>query len=329
MNSKRWIALGVFIFLFVIFLIVGKEDEVQQDVSLSFNDYLFSGQKWTSDVYREGSGEDLALLRLEGVIMDGLAGDFSSQNGYNHQVFMQQLQSAYERDDIKGIVLFVDSPGGGVYESDEVYRKIAELKKRYNKPLVISMGKIAASGAYYISSPADAIYADRNTLTGSIGVIMSTYNYEELAENLGIKQYVFKSGKNKDILNPMREASEEEKEIMQAIIDESYGYFVDVVADGRKLDRDKVIEIADGRIYTAKQARELGLIDEIGGIDEAIEKAAELAGINDPAVLEFKTIYPSKFEQLLNFRSPSLDILGVKEELESSHYPSLMYISNW
>ena len=128
----------------------------------------------------------------------------------------------------------IDSPGGGLYESDEAYHKIMKMKEKHNKPLIVSMGSMAASGGYYLAMPADKIFAQRTTITGSIGVIMSSYNYQELAKKIGIQEEVFKSGDNKDMLNPMRATTDEERAIMQSIIDESYGFFVDVVAQGRK-----------------------------------------------------------------------------------------------
>lgn len=322
MNKKRWLALGVFLFLFVSYFTVGAWKQEDKDLDLSLNDYLFASNSWEEATYKSGSGSNLALLKVEGIIVENTS-EFARQGGYNHRVFLDQLQTAFERDDIKGIVLFIDSPGGGVFESDEIYNKIVELKKMYDKPLLVSMGKITASGGYYISAPADKIYSNRNTLTGSIGVIMSSYNFSELANNLGIYEQVYKSGKHKDIMSPMRKTTPEENAIMQGIIDESFNFFVDVVASGRNLDREKVLEIADGRIYTGTQAQKIGLVDELGDLDDAIEGAATLAEIENPNVLIFNTIGPSKLEKLLNIRSSFPDIQGIKEKFQT---PSLMYI---
>jgi protease-4 len=144
------------------------------------------------------------------------------------------------------------------------------IKARYKKPVVVYMAQQAASGGYYISMAADKIYANRNTLTGSIGVVISAYNYSELAKKVGIEELVFKSGPAKDMMNPMRPATDEEKQIMQGLVDESYGFFVDAVVRGRNLQRDQVLQLADGRIYTGPQAQKLGLLDEIGNLDSAV-----------------------------------------------------------
>jgi protease-4 len=238
---------------------------------------------------------------------------------------LKQIESAFKRNDIKAVVLAIDSPGGGVFESDQVYQKILEMKKEYRKPLVVSMGSMAASGGYYIAAPADLIVANRNTLTGSIGVIMSSYNYRQLADKIGIKEEVFKSGENKDLLNPMREATPEERQIMQSIVDESYGYFIDVVAQGRHLDRQKVIDLADGRVYTARQAQQLGLVDKIGSLDDAVNEAARLINENDPQVLMFKNENPFGLEWLLSMVSMKADLLDLKNSMTNST-PSLMYM---
>ncbi|HHW61750.1 MAG TPA: signal peptide peptidase SppA [Syntrophomonadaceae bacterium] len=324
MNRKRWIALGVVIILFIVYI----RTDVSQ--SISGNDWrqsLFSTDLYTTETYQEGMGKTIAILSVEGIIQDQADPFLSSTSSYNHQVFLKQLEEAFINPEIKAIVLAVDSPGGGVFESDEIYQDIVSLKKKYQKPLIVSMGSMAASGGYYISAPADKIFAHRNTITGSIGVIMSTINYHELTDKLGIRDETFKSGDNKDLLNPMRDITEEERQIMQGIIDESYQYFVDVVAEGRDMKRQEVIKIADGRIYTARQAKELGLIDGIGTLDDAIKEAARMINEKDPHVILFKTDSLFSLERwLAEITRPSIDILGMERDLQKSTVPSLLYL---
>jgi protease-4 len=222
----------------------------------------------------------------------------------------------------------VNSPGGGVYESDEIYNRILELKAQYPKPLVVYMSQTAASGGYYVSMAADKIYANRNTLTGSIGVIIRTYNYEELADKIGVKDVTFKSGEQKDLLNPMRPLKDQEKAIAQSLVNESYGFFVDVVAKGRNMDRNQVLQLADGRVYSGTQAKNLGLVDELGNLDQAINGTAELANTTDPQVLLFENPGPDLLSWFTSLKSPAFDLLGLKQQVDQALSPQLMYIAN-
>jgi len=185
------------------------------------------------------------------------------------------------------VVLEVNSPGGGVTASDEMYRTILEFKKKTDMPVVVSMGDVAASGGYYISAAADDIVANETTLTGSLGVIISLNNFTDLADKYGYKQEVIKSGEFKDIGSSFRELKPEERKIFQSVIDESYDEFVSVIAKGRDLPEDRVREIADGRIYSGKQAKELDLVDEFGDLDRAAALAAENADVKGPTVVRY------------------------------------------
>ncbi len=201
-----------------------------------------------------------------------------------------QLKKAEEDDTIKAAVLRVNSPGGSVAASQE----IAALIKAFPKPLVISMGDMAASGGYYISAPAEGIVALPGTLTGSLGVITQVMDMEGLYEKLGIKMEFIKSGRHKDMLS--RELTSEERQLMQELSDEIYDQFITDVAAGRKLNKEKVLDLATGQLYTGSQALELGLVDRLGGIDEALEWAGEMAGVMDPEKYEFPS--PSFWEQI-------------------------------
>ena len=178
---------------------------------------------------------------------------------------------------VKAIVLRIESPGGEIAPSQEILWEIEEVKEA--KPVVVSMGGTAASGGYYISTKADKIVALPTTMTGSIGVISQVMNVEGLLEKLGIEVETFKGGKYKDMYSGFREMTPEEEEIMQGMIDEYYEQFIDVVAEGRGLSKDEVRDLATGQIYTGTEAKELGLVDALGGLDTATELAMELAGI--------------------------------------------------
>src|SRR5699024_9795520 len=226
----------------------------------------------SEEVESEGdSAKRIAHLTLNGQIMEGLGGGlFSGEEGYNHDLFLKELDSVKEDNTVKGVLLTVNTPGGGTYPSDEIYKKIQQLKQS-GKKVYVHMESMAASGGYYISAPADKIYAGPQTMTGSIGVIMSNIDYSELQENLGIEENVIKSGAHKDIMSGSREMTDEEKDIMQSMLDDSFDRFVNIVKDGRNMSEEKVRKLADGRLYSAQQAEKNGLIDDIAYEDETIK----------------------------------------------------------
>ncbi len=191
-------------------------------------------------------------------------------------------------DSIDAVVLRVDSPGGGVGPSQEIYTEVERLAAI--KPVVVSMGSVAASGGYYVAAPADKIVANPGTITGSIGVIMGFTNYEELLEKIGLKSSVVKSGKHKDIGSPVRPMTDDDRAILQTLIDDVHRQFVNAIAKGREMEFDAVLPLADGRIFTGKQAKELGLVDQLGNFRDAVSLAASLAKIDG----EPKLVYPPK-----------------------------------
>jgi protease-4 len=197
------------------------------------------------------------------------------------------LRQAGQDTSVVAVVLEVNSPGGGVTASDEMHQSILDFKKNTGKPVVVSMGDTAASGGYYISTAADRIVANETTLTGSLGVIIPLNNYAEAAEKYGIKQVVIKSGKYKDMGSAFREMKPDEREIYQSIVDEGYAEFVDVISEGRGILVDRVREIADGRVYSGVQAKDLGLVDSFGGLDEAAATAGRLARAKDTTVVRY------------------------------------------
>ncbi|MHB9155209.1 MAG: signal peptide peptidase SppA [Endomicrobiales bacterium] len=207
---------------------------------------------------------------------------------------VKKLHRLNELPNVKAVVLRINSPGGSVAATQEITREIALL--RQNKKLVVaSLGDVAASGGYYIASQADRIVSDPGTITGSIGVIMQLANVQELFKKLGVRMVTVRSGEHKDIGSPFRELTPAERQMLQSIIDNAYGQFVDAVAEGRKMDRAKVREIADGRIFTGAQAKDLGLVDEFGNSMDAITLATKLAGIKGTP----RIIYESESESFL------------------------------
>jgi len=211
-------------------------------------------------------GDKIAIVEVRGVI--------TQSSGV-----IEELQQYLADDGVKAIILRVDSPGGGVGPSQEIYREIMRIKSSSKRKVVTSMGSVAASGGYYIASASDLIVANPGTITGSIGVIMQFSNFEELLKKIGVKGVVLKSGEHKDIGSPFREMTPEEKRIMQEVLDNVHQQFIQAVAEGRKLDRSKVAQIADGRILTGEQAKNLGLVDQLGNLQDTIDITAKLAGI--------------------------------------------------
>ncbi len=196
---------------------------------------------------------------------------------------VSDLKSFERNTRVKAVVLRIDSPGGGVGPSQEIYAAVKALK---NKPVIVSMGSVAASGGYYIAAPAAHIFANPGTITGSIGVIMEFPDIAALLDKIGLNRRVIKSGAYKDIGSPVREMTAEEQVLLQGLIDDVYSQFVAAVASGRDLDRDVVEKLADGRIFSGSQAKTAGLVDELGGLQAAIEYAARRVGIEgDPEVI--------------------------------------------
>jgi len=216
-------------------------------------------------------GDKIAVVEIQGVITQSSAA-------------IEEIHQYLEDGGVKAIVLRIDSPGGGVGPSQEIHREV--LKAKQQKKVVVSMGSVAASGGYYIACASDLIVANPGTITGSIGVVMEFTNLEELLKKIGVKGVVIKSGEYKDIGSPFREMTVDERKIMQDVIDNVNQQFIQAVAEGRKLDRNKVAGIADGRIFTGEQAQRLGLIDRIGNLQDAIDITAQMVGIEGkPTIL--------------------------------------------
>ncbi|HEX5080686.1 MAG TPA: signal peptide peptidase SppA, partial [Blastocatellia bacterium] len=221
-------------------------------------------------------GDRIAVVPVEGVIDDEMA-----------KTVNRHLKQYGDDSRVKAIILRVDSPGGGVSASQEIYREVKRVKEDKKKKVIVSMASVAASGGYYIACPADRIFANPGTVTGSIGVIAEWLNYKDLAEWAKLKPVVFKSGEFKDTGSPTRELTEAEKKYFQAMIDELYNQFVGAVTEGRQgkgetgaeLTRERVTQLADGRVYTGETAKKNGLVDEIGNYEDVVKATAKLAQI--------------------------------------------------
>lgn len=248
------------------------------------------------------AGDKIAVIPLSGAITAGGSSPFYG-SAITPGLVKEQLNRAEKDVAVKAIVLRIESPGGVVAPCQEISVEIEKVKQ--TKPVVVSMGSMAASGGYYISAKADKIVALPGTSTGSIGVIAQIPNVKGLFDKLGIEMQTFKGGKYKDMYSGFRELTPEEKEIMQKLVDDYYEQFVEVVAEGRGLSKEQVRSLATGQLYTGAQAKELGLVDELGGLDTAIDLAAELAGVTTPRV-EYYTPPKSLLESLLGINLDSL-----------------------
>jgi protease-4 len=220
-------------------------------------------------------GEKIAIIEVRGIILDP-------------QPIVEKLVKLRKNEKVKAIVLRIDSPGGGVGPAQEIFAEVKKAQKE--KKVLVSMGSVAASGGYYIACAADKILANPGSITGSIGVIVESLNVEELLRKLGLRSMVVKSGKHKDLGSPLRPMSEEEKKLLQGVLDSVHEQFIRAVAEGRKLPVEKIRELADGRIFSGEQARELGLVDELGNLEDTLAMAATLAGIRG----EPEIMYPER-----------------------------------
>ena len=235
------------------------------------------------------SGGDVALIRVEGVITSGRGSIGFLGDGVAGAESIVKLLERFRKDDsVKSLVLRINSPGGSAAGSQEIYREIMRVRNT-GKKVTVSMGDVAASGGYYVASAADRIYADPATLTGSIGVIMQTTDIHELLGRFGIGMNTIKSGKHKDMGSSSRPMTPEERKILQGLINDVFDQFVSDISAGRKLPKEYVLRLADGRIYTGKQAAKLKLVDRTGTLEDALKAAARDAGIKGEfSVVEYE-----------------------------------------
>ncbi len=272
------------------------------------------------------TGPAIGLIEVNGPIVTEGGGAFAATASAVADEIINAIETTAADEEVEVILMHVNTPGGSVVASDRIHHALEQVEQ----PVVVLMGETAASGGYYISAGAEHIMANPNTFTGSIGVILQAPNVEELADRFGYKQVVFKSGDNKDLLNPYREVSEEEAAILQSVIDEAYENFLQVILDGRDFSEEELRELADGRIYTGEQALAVDLIDSVGYEEDAVAIAAELGGIDieageEPRVIQYRRA--TGFEDLFG-AFPGIRALNRFDQLaegEFSAAPTLEY----
>lgn len=257
---------GFIIFLIILVLLLGICIMQSEDIK----EISMSGTTSETTAY-------IGVLEVHGTMSDD-----ETDPAYNQQWLLKQIDDMAKDSANKGLMLSIDTPGGSVYTVDELYLKIREYQKVTRRPVYAYMESMAASGGYYIAAPTDMIYANRNCWTGSIGVTVGTiYDISEFLKGLGVTTVTITAGDNKAMGSPVEKLTDEQKAIYQGLVDESYDQFVDIVAEGRNMKRKQAEELADGRVYTAKQAKANGLIDEIGTREEALHAMMKENGLQD------------------------------------------------
>lgn len=241
---------GIFLFFLLVFIAAG---------------YLRGGSLFST------SSKQIGVLEITGMVS-------------NERVIIRQIDHFKDNNAVKAIVLRIDSPGGAVGPSQEIYHELKKLAQR--KPLIVSFGAVAASGGYYLAMAGERIFANPGTITGSIGVVMSFPDYQELLGKVGIRSEVIKSGQYKDLGSALRDMTDEERLLLRELINDVHSQFVEVVSDGRNIPVEKLIPYADGRIFTGRQAQEIGLLDELGSFNDAVAHAMMRAGlVGEPALV--------------------------------------------
>lgn len=268
----------------------------------------------------DGKGE-IALLNIEGMIVDsGQAGGFGGGGTTSAQTILSAIERI-RRDNAPVVLLNINSPGGTASASDAIYQALVDLKRDEKTRIVASMGDLAASGGYYIACAADTIIANPATLTGSIGVIIHAQNFQGLMGKVGVTETAIKSGPNKDIMSPYRPMRDDERKLLQGIVDETYNQFVTAVAEGRKMPPNRVRPLADGRIFTGSQALKVGLVDQLGNFLDAKAEARKQGKLSDSAETRdygeenWKDFFNSVFAGATN---PWAGALGTKQRLIAS-----------
>ncbi|MEW5946815.1 MAG: signal peptide peptidase SppA [bacterium] len=282
------IGCGILFFTLVLFIVL---------VALISQSFTGRMKRDASFAVGGGGGDKVGVLYVTGIIRTG--GEQYSlfdDTGSGSDSIVRALDRGARNRRIKSVLVRINSPGGSAAAAQEIYNQIKRVRTEHGKPVIISMGDVAASGGYYVASAADTIFADPATITGSIGVIMEYLNLEGTLDKIGMAPITFKSVRHKDIGSPFRPLSEEEKAILQDAIDGIHNQFVADVAAGRNLPLDEVKKIADGRFYTGEQALKLKLVDRTGGYQEALEYAARAGGLKVPPDVEYlQRVHPFSF----------------------------------
>jgi protease-4 len=288
-GSSKWFW-GIFISLLVVGMVF---------IGVCFLVFASALKRDGGEFVSYGSGDKIAVVEINDVII-------------NSEKTVEQIKRFRNDKSIKAIILRINTPGGGVAASQEIYEEVRKTRDS-GKIIVVSMGSLAASGGYYIAVGSSLIIANPGTLTGSIGVIAQFISIKDLAEKLGISQTTIKSGSLKDAGNPFRPMNDSDKAYFQDVVDNSFTQFLDVVARERKMDKEKLLTYSNGRVFTGLQAKEYGLIDSLGTFEDAIRITSRMAGIEgEPRIVREKKRF-SIFEELLG--SKMEDVTAIKEKL--------------
>ena len=332
MNTKRVVALIIAAVL--LFFSIGINTIItifKTDFFSSFDTMMGSDALTYENVIESGDfTERIANLKVDGVIQDVGEPSIWETVDYNHQAFLEQLDAVLKDETVKAVLLTVNTPGGGVIESEEIYQKLLQIKEEREIPIYVTMGAMAASGGYYISAPADKIFFFFFTITGSIGVIMQSINYEKLAEKIGVEFETIKSGEHKDMFGGPRPSTKEELAMLQEMIDESYEHFVDIIETGRNMSEAEVKKVADGRVLGGTQALRAGLVDEIGNEEAAINALRADYSLEDAELFEYTKDTTSwgvfLGAKLGSMFSPSAESQVLSKIISSTNSPRMMYL---
>lgn len=324
MSKKQLVALVVAALVFVgvcsASIYMNQWADTQVSSVVQMEEYLFEMAPLPTTPY-------IGVIAVEGNIVDsGTTDVFGNVVGYDHQRTLDLIDEMTYSYSNEGILLYVNSPGGSVYDSDELYLKLKQYKDETGRPVWTYMADEACSGGYYIAMASDKIYANRNTVTGSIGVIMSFTNYKELFDKIGLQEVYITSGRNKSMGAGDLDLTEEQYGIFQSIVDEAYDQFVGIVADGRGISPSTVRPLADGRVYTAKQAQDNGLIDEIAPYEDMAYAFSDALGGVEIYVPEYPNVFQlqSLFSTVRDFLTRS-DAKAISDFFETNGSGVPMY----
>lgn len=313
---------GIFVYSFI-----SAINEISSELSLT--------QK--AQGYISGKGENkIAVINVDGIIVETIQSSGISSLSDNYasaREIKKILEEIKDDKSVKALILRVNSPGGSAAASEEILNEVKRYKSQTNLPIVAYFSDVAASGGYYVSMSSDKIVANPATITGSIGVILSYLSFKELADKYGIKQIVYKSGDLKNLADSFSTPTAQEAEVLQSIVNDTYDNFVKAVAEGRKLDEAYVRKIADGRIYSANQALEVKLVDELGNFEDSINLAKKMANITEASVFEYGQ--KSFLEEFLSISISNLNLFNLKrfflnnsDSLPILQKPQLLYLAN-
>ena len=275
------------------------------------------------EVWSYGDGDTkVARIAVEGVILREMESSGFLERPYDKITdILRQIRAAQNDDDVRAILLEVDSPGGGITESDEIYEALQRFKESdESRMVVVHMRDLAASGGYYVAMAGDWLIAQPTPVIGSIGVIMQTLNFKGLAEKVGVKDTTIKSGANKDLLNPFEDVPPEQRQLLQDLVDNMYQHFFDIVKTSREFEPEALKPLADGRIFVSDKALELGLIDEIGYWEDAVAKTAELLEVDSVRVIRYEQ--PSEIFNVLSMLQTPVRLPNWTEAMT----PRLLYL---